>query len=99
MKTVLAAIALMTTAATASADIACQPATDMEAALKDWYGERPVDVRVGNTQLWASDRHETWTLVRYLPDGVACTVASGTGDPSERPGPDRVAELAAPDAE
>ncbi|MGA9252804.1 MAG: S-adenosyl-L-homocysteine hydrolase [Roseobacter sp.] len=50
---------------------------DLEAALIDWYSERPVENLTDNKVLWSSAEGETWTLVEYRRDGVACTLEDG----------------------
>ncbi len=58
----------------------CMPAVELEATLKDWYGETPVTAAQDDQVLWASERNDTWTLVEYrsYEDArVACTLASG----------------------
>jgi hypothetical protein len=56
----------------------CMPSDEMEAALIDWYGERPVQANSSNIVLWKSEGGETWTVVKYNPDGTACTLQHGT---------------------
>ena len=73
-------IALMTsvTPIVAMAREMCTTAHEMEASLIDWYGETLVEGADRlELQMWASQATGTWTLVRYLPDGNACTVAHG----------------------
>ncbi len=53
------------------------PATEMEAALIDWYQENPAEEVRHDIVLWTSQGGETWTLVKYRSDGVACTLENG----------------------
>ncbi|WP_224824250.1 S-adenosyl-L-homocysteine hydrolase [Cognatishimia sp. MH4019] len=80
-----------------SAAAACMPRAEMASALIDWYGEEPVDMAMGvetdDTQLWASDRTGTWTLVRYTEDSVACVVAQGFNFEPDAPSAALVAAL------
>lgn len=57
----------------------CMEAGALEAALIDWYGERP-SLRISpNTVRWESETTDTWTIVRYTTNGNACTLdQSGT---------------------
>jgi hypothetical protein len=55
----------------------CMPATEMEAALIDWYQEQPAEEIGHDIVLWTSKGGETWTLVKYRSDGVACTLENG----------------------
>jgi hypothetical protein len=59
-----------------SSDI-CMPTTEMEAALIDWYQEQPAEEIRQDIVLWTSKGGETWTLVKYRSDGVACTLENG----------------------
>ncbi|MEX0311573.1 MAG: hypothetical protein AB3N17_15160 [Tateyamaria sp.] len=60
------------------ADPVCMEATEMEAALIDWYGETPVGgAWSDDQQLWASEASGTWTLMHLLPDGRACVLSQG----------------------
>ncbi len=62
----------------AAADEVCMPIYEMKASLVDWYGERPVsDASQDGTQIWASDRTGTWTLIRLLADGNSCVIETG----------------------
>ena len=56
----------------------CMPADVLEAALIDWYGESPKADGPSNSVLWASPGGETWTLVKYTPEGNACRVGHGS---------------------
>ncbi len=55
----------------------CMPSEKMEAALIDWYQEQPIEEASKDIVLWASQGGETWTLVKYRSDGVACAMESG----------------------
>ena len=78
MKPVLTIAALIFTASTALADSTCMSSAEMEASLVDWYGETPAAGQdVKDTQIWASERNGTWTLVQYLPDGNSCVLETG----------------------
>jgi hypothetical protein len=80
MKNLLTATAAALIFATtgASAQEVCMPSVEMKAALIDWNGEEPVLGQArDNTQLWASERTGTWTLVKTLSDGQACVVNQG----------------------
>ncbi|WP_299619268.1 S-adenosyl-L-homocysteine hydrolase [uncultured Tateyamaria sp.] len=71
--------AMILTPVMAVAERVCSPASEMEASLKDWYGETPVPgADAPQTQLWASEATGTWTLVKYRADGTSCVVAQGT---------------------
>jgi hypothetical protein len=65
-------------ASEASASEVCMPSDELKAALIDWYAESPVQVNSSNTILWKSEGGETWTVVKYNPDGTACTLQHGT---------------------
>jgi hypothetical protein len=65
-------------ASEAVASDVCMPFNEMEASLIDWYDERPVQEIISNVVLWKSERGETWTVVKYNPDGTACTLQHGT---------------------
>lgn len=78
MKPVLTIAALIFSASTAMAAGTCMSSAEMEASLVDWYGETPVaGQEAKDTQLWASERNGTWSLVQYLPDGNSCVLESG----------------------
>lgn len=78
MKPVLTITALILSASTAMADSVCMSSAEMEASLVDWYGETPVaGQEAKDTQLWASERNGTWSLVQYLPDGNSCVLETG----------------------
>ena len=51
---------------------------ELEAALIDWYEERPAQEYPHNIVLWKSANGATWTLVKYDSSGVACTIEQGT---------------------
>jgi hypothetical protein len=59
-----------------SSDI-CMPSVEMEAALIDWYQEQPAEEIAHDVVLWSSKGGETWTLVKYRSDGVACALENG----------------------
>ena len=65
-------------ASEAVASEVCMPSHEMEAALIDWYDERPMQENASNIVLWKSERGETWTVVKYNSDGTACTLENGT---------------------
>jgi len=66
------------TSASAADTAVCMPAAEMEAALIDWYGERPVPENASEKEkLWVSDRTGTWTMVEYRTSGQACVLAQG----------------------
>ena len=55
----------------------CMPASALEATLIDWYDERPtMDISDGLV-LWQALEKNTWTLVKYRADGLACTMDHG----------------------
>lgn len=47
---------------------------ELDAALIDWYEERPAQEYPHNIVLWKSANGATWTLVKYDSSGVACTI-------------------------
>lgn len=55
----------------------CMPASVLEAALIDWYDERPTEDFSGTVTLWQAQGRNTWTLVKYHADGSACTIDHG----------------------
>ena len=55
----------------------CMPSAEMEAALIDWYQEQPVEEVRHDIVLWTSQGGETWTLVGYRSDRVACVLENG----------------------
>ncbi len=57
----------------------CMPSIELEAALIDWYQERPSEKHPDNIVLWQSDNGKTWTLVQYDEDGMACSLEHGKG--------------------
>jgi len=69
---------VITFTSAAHATEVCMPSGELEAALIDWYGERPVEESSGNIVLWASQGGETWTIVQYNVDGTACTLEQGS---------------------
>jgi len=79
------ALAIATGGGTVSETRAAQPvcldASELEATLIDMYGEYPqpgvTRTATAVTQIWASPRTGTWTLVKYLADGTACAVDEG----------------------
>ena len=62
----------------AHASEVCMLSDELEAALIDWYGERPVEESSDNIVLWASQGGKTWTIVQYNVDGTACTLGQGS---------------------
>jgi hypothetical protein len=56
----------------------CMQSAELEAALIDWYQEQPAEVTGHDIVLWKSQGGETWTLVKYRSDGVACALKNGT---------------------
>ncbi|WP_246039918.1 S-adenosyl-L-homocysteine hydrolase [Sulfitobacter sabulilitoris] len=79
MKPVFSALAItLALTTTATADEVCMDATEMKAALFEWYGETPVDrAAAGDAQLWASEETGTWTIIRPQGDDRACVMAQG----------------------
>ncbi|MCR8825440.1 hypothetical protein [Pseudosulfitobacter koreensis] len=78
MKPVLTITALIFSASAAMADSVCMSSAEMEASLVDWYDEAPVAGQENkDTQIWASERNGTWSLVQYLPDGNSCVLETG----------------------
>ncbi|WP_299372473.1 S-adenosyl-L-homocysteine hydrolase [uncultured Tateyamaria sp.] len=75
---ILFAAAIAMSATSAAAQDVCMSAPELEASLKDWYGEQPVDgSQTDTTTIWASEQTGTWTLVQYLADGQSCVLAQG----------------------
>lgn len=81
-KSLTAALALSALATTVGAQTVCMDTREMEAALKDWYGEAPVENYAGQKQqVWASAATGSWTVVKYLTDGNSCVVEQGENWP------------------
>lgn len=55
----------------------CMDTTKLEAALVDWYAEKPVQQIDEGVYLWASNTGGTWSIVRHYKDGVSCTLNHG----------------------
>ena len=70
--------ASLATTAHAAEPTFCMPAAEMEAALVDWYDERPVAENASEREeLWVSEQTGTWTMVEYAANGQACVLAQG----------------------
>lgn len=84
-----------TSAAQAQSQDVCMSTAELEASLKDWYGEAPVEGYADpKQQVWASEASGSWTLVRYLTDGNACVTAQGENWPEVADENPQVAALA-----
>ena len=64
--------------AAATASEVCMASSELEAALIDWYEERPSQDYSPNIVLWKSQDGATWTLVRYISNNTACTIEHGS---------------------
>lgn len=69
---------LVTSPSVGYGEAVCMPALELEAALIDWYQERPLGEPHETIVLWAAEAGETWTIVKYLANGTACSLESGT---------------------
>ena len=56
----------------------CMQSNELEAALIDWYEERPAQEYPPSIVLWKSENGATWTLVKYDSNGTACTIEHGS---------------------
>ncbi|ABV95161.1 hypothetical protein Dshi_3428 [Dinoroseobacter shibae DFL 12 = DSM 16493] len=69
----------LSVSAAAQTPPSCMFAEELDASLIDWYGERAVsESGDGTWVLWRNFVSETWTLVKYLDNNLACVAAHGT---------------------
>jgi len=82
-KTVSAAlaVALIGAPALAQSPTPCAPREKMVSQLQDKYGETRRGVGLQNkgsiTEIYASEKTGTWTIIVTRPNGTACAVAAG----------------------
>ena len=58
----------------------CMEASELEAAIVDWYNETLVSWEGSDTYVWASGVGGTWTVVQYTSNGskeFACVIGQG----------------------
>lgn len=76
IKTAFATIALAGPALSGS-DPVCMKTVELEAALVDWHGEKPIRQIDDNTYLWAAGIGGTWTVISHAENGISCTLDYG----------------------
>ncbi|MEP5759835.1 MAG: hypothetical protein ABJ327_11140 [Litoreibacter sp.] len=57
--------------------IVCMQTEEMEAALVDWYDEKPVAEQSDGSHIWSSGLGGSWTIVSAAHNGISCTLAQG----------------------
>ena len=57
--------------------IVCMQTGVMEAALVDWYNEKPVAEQSDGSHIWSSGLGGSWTIVSADHNGISCTLAQG----------------------
>lgn len=75
-----AVAALAFSASMASAQGACIAKSEMRKVLSEKHGEIPYGIGLSDGalyEMWANPRTGSWTIVRTIPAGVSCIVASG----------------------
>jgi hypothetical protein len=79
--TAAATVAMSAHTAWAGASAPCAPRERIVAQLEKKYGETRRGVGLQNkgsvTEIYASEKTGTWTIVVTKPDGTACAVAAG----------------------
>lgn len=77
----LAALSIIATASSASAQSACLPHGKLVDLLDGRYSEQRVAVGLESNgrlfEVFAQDDGATWTMVITTPDGASCVVAAG----------------------
>jgi hypothetical protein len=87
IKTTVATVALAGPAI-AGSDPVCMKTAELEAALVDWHGEKPVRQIDDSTYLWAAGIGGTWTIISQAEDGTSCTLQHGQNWTGEEQGGD-----------
>ncbi|HWL57365.1 MAG TPA: hypothetical protein VNQ78_11955 [Paracoccus sp. (in: a-proteobacteria)] len=57
----------------------CDRDAEVEAALRQEFGEEKIATNAQDTALWGSELMGTWTMVLERPDATSCVIASGIG--------------------
>ena len=78
--TMLAALFLMTTGASAQSSV-CLKRTDLAQALDGKYSEKQIAAGLDNggklLEVFASDDGATWTMIMTTAEGTSCVIAAG----------------------